>query len=256
MRKLSTSSVSNTTAMPVKAGTLQHLQLAYQEAVNALARNVIRRDTDTTRAYILFGCVNSGTAGSMNVSAGAIYYAGEVYLVDAFTLTVTQAAVAAITTTFYNVNADPVTFTDGVPRNVHEIRKVTFSNAASGSGLFDFGNMVPTPNVLTTELNTAVPASYTVRFDRDRAVFFSSNGAGAFNITFDFTNAVPGTVVRIKFTLTSAGSLTVSQPSGSTVIKDSGTLASATNANNLLYCMYCGKNSAGNDEVSYILKQF
>jgi hypothetical protein len=253
MRKLSTSSVTNTTAMPIKAGTLEHLQLAYQEVANALARNAIGRPTDTTRAYILFGCINSGTAGSMNVSAGAVYYAGEIYLVDAFTLTVTQAAVAAIATTFFGTNADPVTFTDGVARNVHEIRKITFSNAASGSGLFDFNNMVPTPDVLTTELNGAVPTNYTVRFDRHRSVFFNASGA-SLAVTFDFTNAIPGTVVRVKFTL-GAGALTVSQPSGSTVVKDSGTLASATNANNLLYFMYCGKNSAGNDEVSYILKQ-
>jgi hypothetical protein len=253
MRKLTTSSITNTTAMPIKAGTLQHLQLAYQEVLNALARNAIGRPTDTTRAYILFGCINSGTAGSMNVSAGAVYYAGEVYLVDAFTLTVTLAAVAAITTTYYSTNADPVAFTDGVSRNVHEVRKITFSNATSGTGVFDFNDMVPTPDVLANEQNATAPATYTVKFDRDKAVFFG-NSPAALTVTFDFTNAVPGTVVRMKFTLGATG-LTMTQPSGCTLIKDSGTIASATSATSLLYIMYCGKNTAGNDEVSYVLKQ-
>jgi len=253
MRKLNTSSITNTTGMPVKAGTLQHIQLAYQEVINALARNVVRRDTDTTRAYILFGCVNSGTAGSMNVSAGAVYYAGEVYLVDAFTLTVAQTAVSAITTTFFSTNADPVSFTDGVYRSVHEVRKITFSDGASGSGVFNFNDMVPTPDAFNNEQNATAPGTYTVKFDRDKAVFFG-NSPAALTVTFDFTNAVPGTVVRMKFTLGATG-LTMTQPSGCTLIKDSGTIASATSATSLLYILYCGKNTAGNDEVSYVLKQ-
>jgi hypothetical protein len=253
MRKLITSSVTNTTALPIKAGTLEHLQLAYQEVANALARNAIRRDTDTTRAYILFGCVNSGSTGSMNVSAGAIYYAGEIYLIDAFTLTVSLAAVAGFTTTYYGTNADPVTFTDGVARNIHEIRKITFTNAASGSGVFDFNDMVPTPNAFVNEQNATAPGTYTVKFDRDKAVFFG-NSPAALTVTFDFTNAVPGTVVRMKFTLGATG-LTMTQPSGCTLIKDSGTISSATSATSLLYILYCGKNTAGNDEVSYVLKQ-
>lgn len=239
--------------MPIKAGTLQHLQLAYQECINALARNAVGRATDTTRGYILFGCVNSGTTGSMNVSAGAIFYAGEVYLVDAFTLTVANTAVGAITTTSYTVSADPVAFTDGVSRNVHDVRKITFSDAASGSGIFNFVDMLPTPDVLANEQNATLPSTYTVKFDKDKSVFFGASAA-ALTVTFDFTNAVPGTVVRMKFTLGATG-LTMNQPTGCTLVKDSGTIASATSANNLLYIMYCGKNNAGNDEVSYVLKQ-
>ena len=253
MKKLNTSPITNTTAMPVKAGTLQHLQLAYQEAINALARNAVGRATDDTRAYILFGCVNSGTTGAMNVSAGAIFFAGEVFLVDAFTLNVTLAAIASISTTYYSIEADPVTFTDGVARNVHEVRKITFSNGTSGTGLFDFGNMLPTPDVLFNDQQGVLPASYTVKFDRDRAVFFTASGTNL-TVNFDFTNAVPGTVVRLKFSL-GAGALTMNQPAGCTLVKDSGTIASATNANNLLYIMYCGLNSSSNHEVSYILKQ-
>lgn len=255
MRKVDTSAVSSTNGMPVKAGTIQHLQLAYQEALTALANNIIGRALDSTHGYILYGCVNSGSTGSMNVSAGAIYYNGEVFLVDAFTLLVSVGvAVASISETFYGTDADPVTFTDGVARNVHSIRKLVFKDAASGSGLFDWDNRVQTAIVLYNDQQATLGATYTVKFDQDRAIFFTSATVDT-AITFDFTNAVPGACVRLKWTYGAGRALTISVPSGATVIKDSGTLASVASNTNLLYAIYLGKNDAGNDEVSYILKQ-
>lgn len=255
MRKLDVSAISNTNGMPVKGGTLEHLQLAYQEALTALAKNIVGRNVDVTNAYILYGLVNSGTSSSMNVSAGAVLFSGEVFLVDAFTLTVATAAVASLSTSYYTTNADPVLFTDGVSRNVHQIRKIVFTDTTAGSGLFDFNNMLQTPLTLQNQVVSALPSSYTVYFKQNTAIFFST-APNSTTITFDFTNAVPGTVVRLKWTYGSAKTLTVNQPSGSTVIRDSGNLASVASANNLLYMIYLGVNEAGNHEVSYTLKQF
>lgn len=242
--------------MPVKGGTLLHLQLAYQEALTAMAKNMVARDNDTTRGYILFGLVNSGTILSMNVSAGAIYYNGEVFLVDAFTLTVTvgEVAVASIITTQYNVDADPVTFTDGVARNVHNIRKIRFTSEPSGSGIFDFNDMLTTPLILRNIQENSLGSSYTVKFDQDKTVFFA-NAAVDTNITFDFTNAVVGSVVRLKWTYGVGRTLTIDTPAGATILKDSGNLANVSDNTNLLYAIYLGLNAAGNHEVSYTLKQ-
>lgn len=253
MRKVDVSSVNSTTGMPVKSGTIDHLQLAYQEVLTSIAKNLIGRDNDTTRAYILFGLVNSGSTGSMNVSAGAVYFNGEVFLVDAFTLTVAQTAVASIATTYYSTNADPVTFTDGVQRNVHQIRKITFSDAASGSGLFDFGDMVNTRLPLKNVQTATMPASVTVSFEQDKAIFYAAASVDT-DFTFDFTNAVPGTVVRVKWTYGSGRAITVTAPSGSTVVKDSGNLTVAS-ATNIIYFLYAGLNAAGNHEVSYSIRQ-
>jgi len=254
MRKLNTSNISATVGLPVKAGTLQHLQLAYQEALTALANSVIGRAADFTNAYVLYGLINSESGGAMVVSAGAIYYNGEVFLVDAFSLTPADTAVAGLVTTFYSTDADPVTFTDGISRNVHQIRKIVFTDGASGSGLFDFADMLQTPQVLVNAQQADFGASYVMKFDQDKAVFFAAATANC-TITFDFENAVPGAVVRLKWTYDSGRTLTVTAGSGQTIIKDSGDLGSVASNTNLLYATYLGRNSSGNHEVSYILKQ-
>lgn len=253
MRKLNVSDVTNSNGLPVKSGTLEHIQLAYQEAVNAIARNLIGRDIDNSRAYILYGLINTGTSSAMNVTTGALYYAGEVYLVDAFTLTVAQAAVASIQTSFYQDNADPVTFTDGIQRNVHQIRKIVFSDGASGSGLFDFNNMVNTRLPLANIQVSTMPASLTINFTDDKAIFYQ-NAPDNTVIGFDFTNALPGTVVRIKWLYGAGRTLAINSP-GTTVLKESGDLGQVANNTNIIYFLYVGRNSNGSHEVSYTLKQ-
>ena len=256
MRKLVTTDITNTVAFPVKAGTLNHIQLAYQEALTALANSIIGRLPDSTNCYILFGCKNTGSGTSYVISAGAIYYNGEVYLVDAvsFTAASGQTAVLNFVTTSYTVNADPVTFTDGVAHNVHTIQKIAIASGVSGSGVSDFANLI-TPLALVNDQQATLPASYTVFFKQDKATFFAAASVDT-NITFDFTNAVPGTVVRLKWTYGAGRALTITAPSESTVIKDGGNLSAVASANNLLYCIYLGRNESGNHEVSYTLKQF
>jgi hypothetical protein len=143
MRSLKTSDISSAVGFPVKGGTLNHLQLAYKEAIDALARSVISNYQPNT-AYRLYGLINSGNGIDYNISAGAVFYNGEIYLVDAtiFSLAVNQVAVLSIVTTYFNdPSADPVQFTDGNARTVHEIRKVVIGSGLSGSGIADFVNL-------------------------------------------------------------------------------------------------------------------
>ena len=257
MRTLTTSNITSTAQMPVKSGTLDHIQLAYQEALTALANSVIGRMPDSANMYILYGCANSGTGLSYVISAGAIYYNGEVFLVDATTFTATsgQVAVGNISISQYGTNADPVTFTNGASYNVHNIRKITFASGVSGSGILDFSNLLQVPLVLVNDQQATLPSSYTVNFKQNKATFFASATVNA-TITFDFTNAVPGNVVRLKWTFGAGLTLTINTPTGSTIIRDSGNLAAVVSANNLLYFIYCGVNGSGLNEVSYTLKQF
>lgn len=121
-----------------KQGTWTHLQKAYKEAIDALAQAVIK-DYDNTKVYILYGCVATGTdPGARTFSAGAVYYAGEVYLVPAASFTTTGADVAvaniteAFNTTDYSV--DPQTTPNGNTLNLHVIRTIVLSAGAVGSG--------------------------------------------------------------------------------------------------------------------------
>lgn len=139
MRKLNVSAITTGVGMPVKSGSLTHLQLAYQEAFEEVVKNIVGNGYDTSKVYILSGCVITGTT-TLSVSAGSVFYNGEIYLVDAVSIVIgSNVLVGNIVTTSYTdgVKADNVTFTDAIARPVHDIRKMVITGAASGSGLAD-----------------------------------------------------------------------------------------------------------------------
>ncbi|CAB4136069.1 hypothetical protein UFOVP579_16 [uncultured Caudovirales phage] len=142
MKKITTDNITTSVGMPIKSGTLQHLQSAYQEALDALSRSILGA-VDPAKIYVLWGCVNSGSYPNYDISEGAVYYNGEIFHVPAanFTLGIVGPAVASISTSYYTgTNADPVQFTSGITYNVHEIRQITIAEQPSiayGVALFD-----------------------------------------------------------------------------------------------------------------------
>ena len=256
MRKLDVSAVSNTNALPIKSGTLTHIQLAYQEALTAICNNLLGGQISPVVPYILYGCVNTGSGLNYIISAGAIYYSGEIFLVPATTFTAAggQVAVGTVNITYNTTNADPVTFTDGVSRTVHQIRQIIFVPAVAGSGQLDFTTLLQTPLVLLNQQVASLPASYVVTFDQDKTVFFAAAPVDC-AITFSFTNAVIGNVVRIKWTYGAGRALTITGSGTSTIVKESGDLTQVSNNTNSIYFIYMGKNDLGKDEVAFTLKQ-
>jgi hypothetical protein len=145
MKKLLTSYVSTGVGQPIKSGSLEHIQNAYTEAIEATVKGIIGDGYDATKYYVLNGLVNTGTYPNYNVTAGAIFYNGEIFLVDAFALSVTSpnVAVGTITTSFVSAPTyDPVEFTDGVDRNVHQVKTIVFGEDTSGSGNVDFEDLI------------------------------------------------------------------------------------------------------------------
>ncbi|HWB91963.1 MAG TPA: hypothetical protein VG605_08930 [Puia sp.] len=172
MRKLDTSAISSSIGLPVKSGTLQHIQLAYQEALGEIAKAITGSAYDPTKAYILNGCVNSGSGSNYSISAGSIFFNGEVYLVDAasFSISGSNVAVGAFATTFFAAaNADPVQFTDGITRTIHQIRKIVLQPGLSGSGAADYNAWV--------RLNLNIPQ-------------LSLSGTGIANVSGTYPNIV------------------------------------------------------------------
>lgn len=142
MKKLDTSSISDSSELPIKSGTLDHIQSAYQEAIaQPIISSIV--NYDSSKIYILYGLINSGSGANYNISSGAVFYSGEVFLVDAASGTLTGANVVTGilgTTFFIGSNADPVVFTDGVSRNVHQIRKINLTPGLSGSGIANYSD--------------------------------------------------------------------------------------------------------------------
>lgn len=138
MKILDTSNISPSAQMPIKKGTLQFLQDAYKECIESILKGTIGASYSTSTYYILYGCVNTGVGSNYIISAGAIFFNGEVYLVDGVTFTtgVGQVPVMNITTTQYTTNADPVTFTNSIQYNVHNIRKIVISAGTAAGNVY------------------------------------------------------------------------------------------------------------------------
>jgi hypothetical protein len=117
--------------------TFLHLQESFSELSDALARSLF--NNNQTDPIVMWGCVNSGTGLNYIISAGAIYYQGEIYQVPAFTGTATGLNVPtlSINTTYRSV--DPVVYSDTNTFNTHAVRQMAWTITASGGGLVDFG---------------------------------------------------------------------------------------------------------------------
>lgn len=142
MKKIITSDISTGIGMPIKSGTLDHLQSAYKEALDFVTRNLVG-EYDADKVYIISGCVKYLDGPVTRITEGAMFYDGEIYLVDNSPIGIApfNFAVCNISTTYFSgTNADPVNFTDGIDRNVHEIKKMAVAIGTSGSGLIDFDN--------------------------------------------------------------------------------------------------------------------
>lgn len=131
MKKLEISAyTSNTVGFPVKEGTWDFLQLAYQEGLNALARQAVGTQYDPTVVYRLWG-VDITDDGGDNYSntEGAVYYNGEIYIVPAGgPVFMDNGPYFQIVKTQYTTNADPVIFTDAGSHNVHNIYTLQLIN--------------------------------------------------------------------------------------------------------------------------------
>lgn len=139
MKYLDNQYITNSAKMPIKKGTLQFIQDSHKENLADVLRAMIGTTYNGAKFYVLYGCENSGSGSNYIISAGAVFFAGEVFRVDANTFTVGSGQVAKFTfnQTQYTTDADPVTFTDASSHNVHNIRKYTVA-AGTSDGLTDY----------------------------------------------------------------------------------------------------------------------
>lgn len=173
MKKLDVSSITDSSEFPLKKGTLQFLQDAYSENLAALLIGIIGNTYNPGTVYILYGCTNSLTVPAYNIAPGAIFYNGEVFYVDGATFTVSggNVGIFSIVVSQYTVDADPVTFTDTVVRNVHNIRKIQVSQGASGTGLADYSAGAFLNLRILPQLNLSAPVTPSAFSDNVAQVF-------------------------------------------------------------------------------------
>jgi hypothetical protein len=129
---------------PFTAPSLTFLQAAYKEALFNTLLQQIGAAYSASTPYLIWGCARTGAAdggsGAGAITAGAIFYGGEIYTVPAASYTLaSDYAVGTITVT--NGTPDPIQLKNGTSVNVHNVRQLVFSAGASGSGTFDFASL-------------------------------------------------------------------------------------------------------------------
>ena len=138
MKRLLTTPITDSVGFPPKAGTWEFLQDAVKEAADALARALPGKAYSNAKMYIIHGLDYTEAGGNWTMTAGAVYYNGEIYLVPGVTLPIIggQFPVLNVDATqfFTDPTADPVEFTDNNDYNVHNIRQILVTNGTSLTG--------------------------------------------------------------------------------------------------------------------------
>lgn len=138
MKQLNVSTITDSSQLPIKSGTLQFLQDMNSELFKGIMIALIGPGYNAGTVYILSGAGNTGTAPAYNIATGFAFYNGELFYIpaSAFTVSGGNTAIFSILTTQYagnGVNADPVTFTDASVQNIHNIRQLQVTGGASGA---------------------------------------------------------------------------------------------------------------------------
>lgn len=137
---ITTSILDPSIQQPFTGPSLDFLQNATKEQSAAFARGMIGDFYNSAIAYILHGVNPYGTN---QYKEGYIFWNGEVYYCPGKSTTTAFANVPVLTITVTNdATADPTIFSDLVPRNVHNVRRLIMSDAVSGSGTFDLSDAV------------------------------------------------------------------------------------------------------------------
>lgn len=145
---------------PVKRGTWNFLEAAYNTGISETIISLIGNTYDPSIVYIITGCNYRINFGNINISAGLLFYNGEYFTYDGSSVfpvpTGGDVAVANLISTSFNpidangnFYADPVVFQGvGGTANVHIDRTVTFSSGASGSGTLTEDSNSDFPNIV------------------------------------------------------------------------------------------------------------
>jgi hypothetical protein len=143
-RKFKTSDIIDPVKAPITKRSLEHLNTAFDDLSEDIIKSKISSYT-TGDIIILHGCdvaVTSGAipgTGTATLSAGAAYYNGRVYKVDAnagLSTTNPQTLIWELVET--TAVGDPATFSDGLTYDFHIIEKLRLVAGTAGAGLANY----------------------------------------------------------------------------------------------------------------------
>lgn len=219
MRKLNLSAVTTAVGAPFKKGSIDFIQQSYSELISAILQTDFS-GLDSTKIYILYGCVLTSSGGTTFISAGAVFCNGEVYLSPAQSIadpTGSNVVVCNLKITQYTsgTSADAVTFTDLAPRNIHDIRTVEYvgtgltgtGNLNGGASVYnDFSELIPYKQRI--EVRGISPDGDTVNFKSNQTIIYTVSPAGGgiwVDLNIDFDDAIVGAEILMQIPKTGSG---------------------------------------------------
>lgn len=267
MKKVLSSFITSTALQPFKQGTWEHLQSSYTEAIAAMGSGVAT-DMASNKPYIIYGLIKNTGMSNVTVTAGAVFYNGEIYLVDAVTLALPSGNEIVLTTAvsyYTDPKADPTTMTDGSTPNVHQINKVVLVNGTTGTTNY-IGKFIECIRMLPPTYQTFSPATwgtprYIFTFEYNRIWHFTPLGNATWEIGLSY-DGVPafGAKQSIPIVIGSGSTIQIINTSPASILyKDAGSqdisvsysLSGATSGYFLLELTYLGKDTSGNNIVLY-----
>ncbi len=192
MKQLYTGNITDNAAMPIKKGTLDFLQLSYQELFAELLLEM-NPNINPANVNVLRGGYILGGGTSWSITPGAVLFNGEIFLIPGNPVTSSNPTLSIGLTQYSGADADPVQFTDGNNYNVHNIRQAVLTDNDTSSNL-----ICPVGSLIYTNEWEAI---------------MSQSGTNAPTETTLITNTFPGTI-NIVWTRTGTGVYvgTVSSP--------------------------------------------
>lgn len=140
MNRIITTSVADPSIQqPFTARSLDFLQDASKEMIKGFALSLIGKIYDPTKYYVVSGLKAYGTN---QISEGCIFFNGELYYSAGKSTTTAFVNVPVLTLTVSDSPIDPVTFSDGTARKVHNVRHFVLSDAISGTGTVNYTSCI------------------------------------------------------------------------------------------------------------------
>jgi hypothetical protein len=158
MKKISVNQIiSPTSRQPFTGRSLKFLQDALDEDKAGIIKAFVTSQLGSyslSVPYVISGCVVSDS--NKDVTAGEIFFGGKYY--ETTEVNGTTNVAQFILTKTQDATADPLKFTDGTSKNVHDIYKYVATDVASG-GDFDATDLVSVYGTKVTSLIT--PSDFT-----------------------------------------------------------------------------------------------
>lgn len=143
MKKIDTTNIAGLAKAPFIKATHDHIKESIQDSTGNIIKGLYGYTTNDI--IILYGCVVAVTGGAIpgtgtaTLTAGAAYYNGEIYEVDAnaaLSTTNPQTLIWSVVTTYRS--GDPVEWSDGTSRDLHRVDKLQLTAGTVGAGLADY----------------------------------------------------------------------------------------------------------------------